>query len=169
MGAEGVDPLGQIGPDGSAIDQRVLRSIVELCGRTDRARALPRLHALSAGVPAPATELLAAVLGVRARRLVVAVWTAGADPVFLDGAARLVPGTPTDLGPAVGRVLRRRREQGVEAWVGVAQAAGCELEEVVLVLGALVESLIDDLSGALDVERAVVERAMWGPVADAAG
>jgi len=91
----------------------------------------------------------------------VAVWAAGGDAVFLDGAARLVPGVPAPLGPEIGKVLRRRKPQGLSAWAAAADAARSTSEDVVLALGALVESLVDDLALAMRVERATVETATW--------
>jgi hypothetical protein len=91
----------------------------------------------------------------------MAIWSAGGDAVFLDGAARLVPGVPAPLGPEIGKVLRRRKPQDVSAWAAAASAARTTSEDVVLALGALVESLIDDLALALRVERATVEMATW--------
>lgn len=156
-----VDPLTSIGTAVGEPDPSVVRSIVEVCGRTDRARAVPRIRVLAARLPAPEGDQLAVHLGRRARRLVVAVWAAGGEPVFLDGAARLVGGVPPALGPEVGAVLRRRRDQPLAAWIAAAGAVGSELDDVVVVLGALVESLIDDLAAALGVERTVVEEATW--------
>lgn len=162
--AGSLDPLAAVATAAGDPEPTVVRAVVEVCGRTDHARAAPRVRDLTAGAPGLEPAPLAEHLGRRARRLVVAVWAAGGEPVFLDGAARLVPGVPPELGPAVGAVLRRRREQPAAAWVEAAAVARAELDDVVLVLGALVESLIDDLAGALGAGREVVEAAVWSPV-----
>ena len=164
-----LDPLGPLGPlaelgTDAELDPAVVREIVRICGRTDRAHALPVVRALAQRLDGPGGAGLDAVtldLGRRARRLVVAVWAAGGDAVFLDGAARLVPGVPAPLGPEIGKVLRRRKPQELSAWSAAAGAARSTSEDVVLALGALVESLVDDLALALHVERATVETATW--------
>ena len=156
-----LDPLAGLGIDGE-LDPATVREVVRICGRTDHARALPVVRELVQRLDGDvAVKGLTLDLGRRARRLLVAVRSAGGDAVFLDGAARLVPGVPTRLGPEVGRVLRRRKPQDVAAWAAAAAAAGSTAEDLVLALGALVESLIDDLALALGVERAAVETATW--------
>src|SRR5262245_9500157 len=110
------DPLAGVGTEPGDPDAAVVRRIVEICGRTDKVRALERTGPLLAALAPPTPADIAGHLGRRARRLVVAVWAAGGDPVFIDGAGRLVTGVPPDLGPAVGQVLRRRVAQGAEAW-----------------------------------------------------
>lgn len=155
------DPLADVGTEPGDPDATVVRRIVEICGRTDKARALERTAPLLAELAPLAAADLAVHLGRRARRLVVAVWAAGGDPVFIDGAGRLVTGVPPDLGPAVGQVLRRRVMQGAEAWLAVAGSAGADADDLVVALGALVESLVDDLAGALDAPRHEVEDAVW--------
>jgi hypothetical protein len=164
-----LDPLGSLGSlaelgTDAEVDPAVVQEIVRICGRTDRAHALPVVRALVQRLDRPGGAGLDAVtldLGRRARRLVVAVWAAGGDTVFLDGAARLVPGVPAPLGPEIGKVLRRRKPQDLSAWAAAAGAARSTSEDVVLALGALVESLVDDLALALRVERATVETATW--------
>jgi hypothetical protein len=158
-----LDLLGGLDTD-AEVDPAIVREIVRICGRTDRAHALPVVRALVRRLDRPGDAGLDAVtfdLGRRARRLVVAVWSAGGDAVFLDGAARLVPGVPAPLGPEIGKVLRRRKPQDLPAWAAAAGAARSTSEDVVLALGALVESLIDDLALALGVERTTVETATW--------
>ncbi|MGD9705629.1 MAG: hypothetical protein AB7Q42_16320 [Acidimicrobiia bacterium] len=159
-----LDPLAGLGGDGGDgdLDPAVVREIVGICGRTDRARALPLVLALVRSLDGAELDAVAVDLGRRARRLVVAVWAAGGEAVFLDGAARLVPGLPAALGPEIGRLLRRRKEQRDDAWHAAAVAAGATTEDLALALGALVESLVDDLALALAVERDVVGVALWG-------
>ncbi|HEY5876206.1 MAG TPA: hypothetical protein VIT64_12940 [Ilumatobacteraceae bacterium] len=156
-------PLAELGTD-AVVDPAVVQEVVRICGRTDRAHALPVVRALVQRLDRPGDAGLDDVtldLGRRARRLVVAVWAAGGEAVFLDGAARLVPGVPAPLGPEIGKVLRRRKPQELSAWAAAAGAARSTSEDVVLALGALVESLVDDLALALRVERATVEAATW--------
>ena len=158
-----VDTLAELGTD-AEVDPAVVREIVRICGRTNRAQALAPVRALVHRLDEEGVTGLDAVtldLGRRARRLVVAVWSAGGDAVFLDGAARLVPGVPAALGPEIGKLLRRRKPQDLPAWAAAAGAARSTSEDVVLALGALVESLVDDLALAMRVERATVETAAW--------
>ena len=158
-----LDLLAGLGTD-AEVDPAIVREIVRICGRTDRAHALPVVRALAQRLDAQHGAGIDAVtlnLGRRARRLVVAVWSAGGDAVFLDGAARLVPGVPAPLGPEIGKVLRRRKPQDLSAWAAAAGATRSSSEDVVLALGALVESLVDDLALALGVERTTVETAAW--------
>src|SRR5512134_133702 len=120
-----IDPLAELGTD-AQVDPAVVREIVRICGRTDRAHALPLVRAQVQRLDGEGVIDLDAVtldLGRRARRLVVAVWSAGGDAVFLDGSARLVPGVPAPLGPEIGKVLRRRKPQDLPAWAAAASAA----------------------------------------------
>jgi hypothetical protein len=160
--AGALDPFAELGTD-AELDPATVREIVRICGRTDRARALPIVRELVQRFDREGADLdaLTLDLGRRARRLLVAVWAAGGDAVFLDGAARLVPGVPPRLGPEIGKVLRRRKPQDIAAWAAATGASGSTAEDLVLALGALVESLVDDLALALRVERATVEAATW--------
>ena len=155
------EPLAEVGTEPGDPDPSVVRGIVEICGRTDRSRALDRIGPLRDELSPLDADDLVAHLGRRARRLVVAVWAAGGDPVFIDGAGRLVSGVPPDLGPAVGQLLRRRVAQGADAWRSAAASAGADADDLVVALGALVESLVDDLAAALDAPRQEVECAVW--------
>jgi hypothetical protein len=165
---DSIDPMASVATKPGEPDPALVRAIVQVCGRTDRARAVPFITARLDPASDLALDELVEHLSGRARRLLVAVWAAGGDPTFLDGAARLVPGVPPVLGPEIGRILRRRSEQPVSTWRDAAQSVGGGLEDVAVSLGALVESLIDDLALALQIDRADVESAVWAPAAPAA-
>lgn len=133
-------------------------TVAAACAADDPAAA----EAAVAAHPGASADVLVD-LGTRARVLVRAVRAAGAEPTFLDGAGRLVPGAPGALGPVIGRVLRRRRPQTAAAWREAAVECAATPGQLAAVLGVLIETLIDDLAAAADRPRADIATMVWPP------